>query len=88
MSDDDLPGPARAVAAVAGMATAIWATWCTVIAFIGGTMPVLGWKVSGGLGEGLVWLFLVEPILVTVVTWIVAAVVAVIATASSGSGRR
>ena len=88
MGDDDLPGPARVVAAFAGLATAVWATWCTVIAFIGGTMPVLGWKVSGGLGEGLVWLFLVEPILVTVVTWIVAAVVAVLATATSAFRHR
>lgn len=81
MSEDDLPRPVRVLAGLAGLGTVVWATWCTVIAFVGGTMPIVGWQSEGGVGPGLVWLFLVEPIAVTVVMWIVGAIGAVIAMA-------
>lgn len=57
------------VATATALATAIWTGWCTVIAFVGGTMPLLGWEVEGSVGFGLFWLFIVDPILITVAYW-------------------
>jgi len=44
----------------------IYGLWATVIAFIGGTLPIVGISLRDGLGTGLFWLFIVEPILMTV----------------------
>lgn len=70
MNDDELHPVVKVIVALAAIATMIWATWCTVIAFIGGTMPIIGWETEGSLGFGLLWLFLLEPIAVTVAYWI------------------
>jgi len=84
--EDDLSTAARAVGAVAGLAVVVWATWCTVLAFVGGTMPILGWQTEGGVGEGLLWLFLIEPIVVTVAIWVTSLLVALVATVFGGRG--
>jgi len=34
-------------------------TWMIVLGFVGGTVPVLGWQLPGGLGGGLAWLMVV-----------------------------
>jgi hypothetical protein len=68
---DDMPLPLQILAVVLGLATAVWITWCTVIAFIGGTMPIIGWEVDGGIGFGLLFLFIIEPILLTLAYWAV-----------------
>ena len=44
--------------------------WMVVLGFVGGTVPVVGWQLSGGLAGGLVWLMVVAS-LGTVVLWIV-----------------
>jgi len=34
----------KRIAVVLAIGAAVWAEWCTVIAFSGGTMPLLGWE--------------------------------------------
>jgi len=67
--DDDMPIPLQIIGGVLSLATAVWMTWCTVIAFIGGTMPIIGWEVEGGLGFGLLFLVVLQPILLTLAYW-------------------
>lgn len=85
--EEDLPTAARAVGAVSGLAVVVWATWCTVVAFVGGTLPFLGWEMEGGIGDGLLWLFLIEPIVVTVAIWVTSLLVALVATVFGGRRR-
>lgn len=56
----------QGLAGLAGLATAVWSTWCTVVAFVGGTMPIIGWETDGGLGFGMLWLLVLEPLVITV----------------------
>lgn len=44
------------------VAAVLLATWWTVVAFVGGTMPVLGLQTEGGIGLGLLWLFVADPL--------------------------
>jgi hypothetical protein len=44
--------------------------WMVVLGFVGGTVPVVGWQLSGGLAGGLVWLMVVAS-LGMVVLWFV-----------------
>ena len=44
--------------------------WMVVLGFAGGTVPVAGWQLAGGLGGGLVWLMVVASVGV-VVLWFV-----------------
>ncbi|HVW32821.1 MAG TPA: hypothetical protein VHL53_09815 [Acidimicrobiia bacterium] len=44
--------------------------WMTVLGFVGGTVPVAGWHLSGGVGGGLEWLLVVASLGV-VVLWFV-----------------
>ena len=68
--DDDLPLPVRFVAYPLMLAAVVWVNWCVVIAFIGGTMPIIGWEVDGGFGFGLLFLFVGEPIFLTLAYWV------------------
>jgi hypothetical protein len=42
---------------------AIYGLWATVIAFVGGTLPIIGVALPGGIISGLLWLFIADPIL-------------------------
>ena len=44
--------------------------WMVVLGFVGGTVPVLGWQLSGGIGGGLVWLMFMASVGV-VALWVV-----------------
>lgn len=56
--------------AILGGVVFIFNAWCTIIAFIGGTIPIIGLDLSGGLFSGLIWLFIVDPIVMTVIYWV------------------
>lgn len=63
------------VATLGAIAAAVFTSWCTVIAFIGGTMPIIGYEAEGGFFSGIFWVFVVDPIVITVVYWIAMVVV-------------
>lgn len=37
-------------------------TWMVVLGFVGGTVPVIGWQLPGGLAGGLLWLMVVSSL--------------------------
>lgn len=59
-----------ALVPIAAFAAGIWGLWCTVIGFVGGTMPIIGYETEGSLGLGLFMLFIGEPVLLTVAYWV------------------
>jgi hypothetical protein len=67
--DDDMPIAARVIVGIGVVAAVVLSTWMTVIAFIGGTMPIIGWETDGGIVTGLVWLIIVDPLVMTVCFW-------------------
>ncbi len=68
--DDDVHPLVKGLTFVVAGAFAIYGLWATVIAFIGGTLPIIGITLRGGLFTGLLWLFIFDPILMTVGYWI------------------
>ena len=44
--------------------------WMVVLGFVGGSVPVLGWQLSGGLTGGLIWLMFMASVGV-VALWVV-----------------
>lgn len=69
VTDDEFPLIARIVGYLGVTAAIVLSTWMTVIAFIGGTMPIIGLETRGGLVPGLVWLFFIDPIVITLAYW-------------------
>ena len=53
-----------------GTFSVVTIVWMVALGFIGGTVPVTGWQLAGGLGGGLVWLMVVASLGV-VVLWLV-----------------
>jgi hypothetical protein len=51
---------------IMALATAAYVTWSTVIAFAGGTVPLTRWDVAGGAQLGLFWMFVIDPLVVSV----------------------
>ena len=68
--DDDMHPVTVALVVILGGSSLVISTWMTVVAFVGGTMPVIGWQTDGGIGTGLVWLFVVDPVVLTVCYWL------------------
>ncbi|WP_448812094.1 hypothetical protein [Agromyces bauzanensis] len=59
----------------------IWDIWAIVVAFAGGWLPVpWPWYTEGGIGFGLLWLFILAPAItagaVTLVSWILGLIAA------------
>jgi hypothetical protein len=44
--------------------------WFTIVAFIGGTLPLFGITLRGGIISGLFWMFVIDPIVLTIIYWI------------------
>lgn len=66
---DELNPVSKVITSVVALAAGVWLTWCTVIAFAGGQLPLLGWNIDGGIVFGLFWLFIVDPLAATVAYW-------------------
>jgi hypothetical protein len=47
------------------LATAAYLVWSTLVAFRGGTLPLTPVHVAGGVAFGLLWMFLVDPLIVS-----------------------
>jgi hypothetical protein len=73
----------KAIITVVAVLAMLWAEfWCAFVAFTGGTLPLLGIDVDGGVGFGLLWVFLIGPALTGVIGMLTAAVVAGLAAAT------
>ena len=66
----------RVITVASAVLTLALTTWMTVVAFVGGTMPVVGWETDGGIVVGLLWLVFVDPIVVSA-CWLLTTVVVV-----------
>ena len=67
---NDLHPVVKFIAIAGAIASSIFGLWCVGIAFVGGTLPLVGWELDGGLFTGLLFLFFVEPLIVTVGYWL------------------
>jgi hypothetical protein len=86
---DELSPIAGLLAGILAIGVVILSGWMTIVAFVGGTMPILGWEMDGGVGTGLLWLLFVDPIVITVMIWLGTAVTLAVdrlAKQASGSG--
>jgi hypothetical protein len=36
--------------------------WMVILGFVGGTVPIVGWQLSGGIAGGLAWLMVVASL--------------------------
>ena len=73
---DDFP-PERAtdplsavLGSLVGTFSVVSLAWMVVLGFVGGTVPVLGWQLPGGLPGGLGWLMVTASVGVTIL-WFV-----------------
>ncbi|MSR75360.1 MAG: hypothetical protein EXS14_07820 [Planctomycetes bacterium] len=57
----DVQTPILALGWLAWISTAVVCVWSTIIAFTGGTLPVLGTELHGGFGIGLCWFLFIAP---------------------------
>lgn len=67
--ENDLPVAARGIVSLLALAGAVYSTYATILAFVGGSLWPFGWEIGGSVGLGLVWIFLVDPIVMTVFYW-------------------
>lgn len=67
-NDEDHP-IVTLLSVLGALASAVLLAWWTVIAFVGGTMPIIGVETEGGFGNGLFWLLFVDPIVATLLYW-------------------
>ena len=67
---NDLHPAVKFFAIASAIASSLFGLWCVGIAFIGGTIPIVGWKLDGGVFTGLLFLFFIEPIIVTIGYWL------------------
>lgn len=67
---EDVHPVAKAITTVLALAFGVLDIWWVVIAFVGGRMPVIGVTTDGGLGFGLLWLFVLGPLAMTIAYWV------------------
>lgn len=87
-SDSDLNPLSKMIAFVVASAGSVWLIWCTFVAFTGGTLPLVGWEIGGGFFFGLLWLFVIDPIAMTVAYWVGMLIAMPLLLISEGVGRR
>ena len=60
----------QVIAAILAAAAGVWILLITWTAFFGGQAPLSPWEFTGvNLARGLLWLFILDPIVLTVVYW-------------------
>lgn len=73
MSGDDDSAAMKVVQVIAWILAASAGVWCVMLtwtAFFGGRAPLSPWEFTGfSIGRGLLWLFILDPIVLTVVYW-------------------
>lgn len=84
--EDEFPLAARIITYLGVAGAIVLSIWMTFVAFFGGTMPIIGLETKGGLIPGLVWLFIVDPIVITICYWLTM-IVAVPVALLFGGGR-
>lgn len=62
------------IAVLFGLAVGVWALWCVVVAFTGGTLPLLGIETDGGLVTGVLCIVLGTPPVVAIASGVAVAV--------------
>ena len=73
---DDFPGEratdplSTVLGSLVGTFSVVSLAWMVVLGFVGGTVPVLGWQLPGGLAGGLGWVTVVASVGV-IVLWFV-----------------
>ena len=67
--DQGTPAWIAVIGFAAAGAAAIWLTYATILAFVGGTLWPFGTEFGGSFGFGLTWLFVGDPIAATVLYW-------------------
>jgi len=62
----------RVISVIASIVVGAWGLWCTWVAFFGGTFPIpfTNWTTSGGILLGLLFLFIVTPVLTAIASQI------------------
>lgn len=87
---------AQILGALSGLIIGAWGLWCTWVAFFGGTLPIpfVVWESPGDFWLGLLFLFVITPVLTAIASqllvWILGAILLVassIANSSSSTER-
>ena len=52
------------------IAGSLWVLYCTLLAFIGGTVWPFGWELGGSFVAGVIWVFLISPLIMTLFYWL------------------
>jgi hypothetical protein len=68
--DDDLHPVVKVIAAVTAIGSGVFAAVVTVVAFRGGTVPLLGWETDGGVIPGMFALVVAFPMISMVGYWL------------------
>jgi hypothetical protein len=68
--DSDLHPFVKGLVFIIAGAFALYGIWATIIAFVGGVLPIVGIRLPGGLISGILWMVIADPILMTVGYWI------------------
>ena len=88
MAEREPPGWVMGLVVLAAVTAGVWGMWCTIIGFVGGTMPIIGYETEGSLGLGLFMFFIGEPLLLTVAYWATMLVFMPVAMIFSRTGER
>lgn len=74
-----------------GALIAAWGLWCTIVAFVGGPLPIplVSWESPGGFWIGLLFLFVITPVATAIgsqlFVWIIGFPLALLIAAAKGS---
>ena len=53
-----------------GIASGLYGLYCSVVAFVGGTIWPFGWELEGSFVAGVIWVFLIAPLIMTLFYWL------------------